>query len=983
MLKRLISVFLLLCSLSLTAQNNFLRHYSINEGLPSSETYMAFQDSKGYIWIASDLGVSRFDGYNFTVYTTNEGLTDNVVFSFFEDPKGRIWFNTFSGRLCYFQNDSIYGKNLEVNEQLHKLLGQYFITSIRVDSNDTILLGTHNGLYKISPIKNQGITTWRNKIERITDKQTFPVNNIYITSEEPTAGTTLLIKYYPNGNRDSTSLPFPASWLISLRNHKDGSLVLFYSLYTVRLSPTGKITMAKHLEQGLEGYSENDSLIWIGQKRHGLHLYNINNLNESQKDLLEEFSVTSVLKDHENGYWFTTLEDGLFYLPSSQFRYFPPAADSMLYSESSLFNIDTNRVWLATRSKLFESKNNSKFKEVSTGLLKKLPYYNKIPLWNGLRHSDGNIWISTGAGLAVLNSKGALVRFVDFFKNTPTLEIHSHMAIEDHAKNIWSLNHSTLTQINHINGEILQIIPLPSRATRLVEDSAGHILVATTEGLYCFFNDSLHFLGSKNEVFRQRFTDLQVCDGNLVAATKSTGVIIVSGDSIYHITISNGLSTNMCRSICIDGPGKLWIGTNRGLNSVSFSLKPFNVHITQYTVADGLLNNDIDQVIKNNNTIWLRSKKGITAFNPLVAITNTVPPPIYITLVKINNTPHPVQGETTFNYGASIDFDFTGLNFKNAGKQNYKYKLEGIDTAWTYSTNTSVQFSRLPPGNFTFKVFCINNSGIESKEPAYYRFTINAPFYKKWWFSILVFIIGIGCVIVLAALIVRRIRKQEEAKTDTNRKIANYELQALRAQMNPHFVFNCLNAIQDFILSNDAESARRYLSSFSKLIRKTLNHSRRHEISLQEEAEFVQLYLGLEKMRFDNRFDFFIHIDTDLLKKDVQIPSMIIQPFVENAVKHGKIGSMETQGVLKIDFLLKDNELVCIIDDNGIGLDASLKMKRGNSSSNEAHAMDIMNDRMRTISEVNNSKIRYTIIDKSNTNTDQTGTHAEIYIPLT
>lgn len=943
---------------------------------------MAFQDSKGYIWIASDLGVSRFDGYNFTVYTTNEGLTDNVVFSFFEDPKGRIWFYTFSGRLCYFQNDSIYSKPIKINEELHKLLNQHLITAIKVDASDTISMSTYNGLYKIIPTIEKGKVIW-NKIETISRKETFLLKNEYVTCEAPMPDSTVLISHTQKLKNDSISISWPAISVILLRRLPDTSMLVFYGTFAMHIAPDGKVKTAPNLDQALEAYPENDTMLWIGQKRHGAHLFNINNLAQPVKGLLEEFSVTSVLKDHENGYWFTTLEDGLFYLPTTKFNYYPPATDSMLYSETTLFNADSNSIWMITRNKLFQSINQGKFIEVCKGLREKLPTPEKLVWWYGLRHSDGNIWLSTSGGIAVVGENQKLVRYIDFHKQFPLLETHSRLTIEDRNKNVWSLNLSSLYKINHTTGKIESLITIPSRAGKMIEDTSGHIIITTIEGLYSYYDDSLHFLGVKNPILKNRFTDLKICDGNLVLASKSSGIFIIRADSIYKITTSNGLSTNMCRSICNGGPGMIWVGTNRGLNAVTFSFNPFTVNVRQFTVADGLLNNDIDQVIKNNNIIWLRYKKGVTSFDPVAVTTNRVPAPIYITKVKANNILQSLYSTASFNYGTVISIDFTGLNYKNAGKQNYKYKLEGIDTAWTYSTNTSVQFSRLPPGNFTFKVFCINNSGIESKEPAYYRFTINAPFYKKWWFSILVFIIGIACVIVLAALIVRRILKQEEAKTNTNRKIANYELQALRAQMNPHFVFNCLNAIQDFILSNDAESARRYLSSFSKLIRKTLNHSRRHEISLQEEAEFVQLYLGLEKMRFDNRFDFFIHIDTDLLKKDVQIPSMIIQPFVENAVKHGKIGSMETQGVLKIDFLLKDNELVCIIDDNGIGLNASLKMKRGSSSSNEAHAMDIMNDRMRTISEVNNSKIRYTIIDKSNTNTDQTGTRAEIYIPLT
>lgn len=981
MFKRLLGLYFILSCSNLFAQNNFLRHYSINEGLPSSETYMAMQDRKGYIWIASDLGVSRFDGYNFTVYTTAEGLTDNTVFSFHEDPKGRIWFYTFSGRLCYYYNDTIYGKELELNNQLHDLLKGHLISSIKVDAHDTILIATFNGLYKIIPSLENGATTWK-KIEVLADKATFLLKDEYITCEAPVYHETLLITHSGKSKNDSLLTPWPAISVILLRRLPDQSLLLFYGTFTWRVFPNGRIVEAKNLDQVLDVYHENDSMVWISQKRHGVHLFNVDRLQQAEKSFLEEFSVTSTLKDHENGYWFTTLEDGVFYLPTTRFNHFPPVTDSMLYSESALFSIDTERIWLATRHKIFESKKQGKFKEVCPALLSKLPKPNKLVWWNGLKHSDGTTWLSTAGGVAILNKSDELIKYLDFAKDT-TIEPHSRMTQEDRDMNVWSLNLSNLTKINHADLSIEKRVLLPARAGKMVVDTSGNVIITTIEGLYSYGKDSLHYWGRDNELFKQRFTDLKLCDGNLVAATKSAGLLIVTGDSVYRITVNNGLSTNMCRSICVDGPGMIWVGTNRGLNAISFSFNPFTTSIRQYTVADGLLNNDIDQVVKNGSIVWVRYKKGITAFDPLVATKNTVPPPVYITGLTLNNSPHTLQEQSVLDFGSSIGFNYTGLTYKVAGKQNYKYKLEGIDTSWTYSNSTSVQFSRLPPGNYIFKVLCINNSGLESSHPAIYRFTIRAPFYKKWWFSVIVFLLANAFVVIIAVLVVRRIRRREEAKTEMNRQIANHELQALRAQMNPHFIFNCLNAIQDFILRNDSSSARRYLSSFSKLIRKTLNHSRRHEITLAEEAEFVELYLGLEKMRFNNRFDYHVKFHNNINPESILIPSMIIQPFVENAVKHGKIGSMEKMGELKIDFFIKDDGLVCVIDDNGIGIQKSLKMKNRPSHTNETHAMDIMNDRMRTMSAVNQTGISYTVADKAEISSLQTGTIAQVFIPIT
>ncbi len=981
MQKIILALSAVLFALNLFGQNEFLRHYSINEGLPCTETYKVFEDSKGYIWIASDMGVSRFDGYDFTVYTTTDGLTDNTVFSFFEDPKGRIWFYTFTGRLCYFYNDSIYSKTVTVNDELHRAMGTALITSIYVDPQDTIYVGAYNGLYKIIPDLHRGITTW-NTLEVVSKKQTYHVPGGYITAESTPTNETLLKQYPFHSQSDSLQLPYHLDGLLAVHKLADTSLIVSFSNLSMRIPKSGDIIFGRALDGTVEFYCENDSLLWIGQKRKGVRLFSTADLTHPKRSLLEKYTVTSVLKDRENGYWFTTLEDGLYYMPSANFNYYPSVADSVLYNETKLYSPGPGRMWILTRRKLFESNNRGKFEQILPGLLKQLPEFAKTNWWNGFSHSDGTSWLSLNNGIVVLNNQtGKVIKFFYLHKLLDNIEYDSRMLLEDADKNVWSLNLTNLLKINYQTKKIDQVVPLPSRAIKMVEDYNGHILISTLDGLYSFYDESLHFLGDSNAFFKNRFEDLKKCDGLMAMASKGAGLLLVTGDSLYRVTTAQGLSTNMCRSVCVGGPGLLWVATNKGLNAVNFSLHPFKVSIKQYTVAEGLLTNDIDQVVKEGDFIWLLSKKGVTAFNPKLVINNTTPPPVYITKVKINNELVDHENKA-INYGTVVTFDFTGLTYKNAGRQKYKYRLDGLDKTWTYSSDNSIQFSRLPPGSYSFIVYCINSSEIESALPAKYSFVVLAPFYRKWWFGLFAFILATTLVILAAAYSVRQIRLREERKTELNRKIANYELQALRAQMNPHFIFNCLNAIQDFILKNEAEEAQRYLSSFSKLIRKTLDNTRRLDISLNEEIDFLRIYLGLERMRFDNRFSFTINISDELKKRTVEIPTMLIQPFAENAVRHGKIGSLPTPGVLNINFSIQENELFCVIEDNGIGINQSFKMKSASPSSAGLHAMEITSDRVRTINEFNRKGIRYSVTDKSSLNNGETGTRVEIYIPL-
>ncbi len=979
-MKKISFLFLLFTSLGvLHAQETFLRHYSISDGLPSSETYSAFQDSKGYIWIASDMGVSRFDGYNFKVYTTADGLTDNTVFRFIEDHAGRIWFYTFSGRLSYFYNDSIYGKNFPVNEQVRNFLGSGYIDNMQVDNNDTVWLATSRGLIKIIPAIEKGIRVW-NRIEVINHLATFLTSDGYITIQEHSASSSVLTIYRPVMPPSKIVLPKPASAFARVFKSSHQTLILEFSSSVIIADSTGRLTTYNMVPTAIAAMQENDSTLWLSESHNGVMLIKNHNLLNPQLTLLKSLSVTDILKDKEDGYWFTTLEDGVFYMAGNRFKYFNPDEKNWDYNQGILSVIGDKKVWLLTPETLLQ--------HTQTDQLDKVLIKDKVPgsflrYLNAFSHSDGQVWLSANVGIIVLNDSTHHIIKIIPLKSPDKTDADSRVLMEDLQGNVWSLNHTTLFKIDHKTLLQVKALPIPSRAETLCLDEQNGILIGTVNGLYRYYNDSLIFLGNIKPVFKNRFVDVKSGKNIIAGATRGAGLIIMAGDSIYQVTTANGLRSNMCRAVFIDKQGTIWLATNNGLSAVTISMHPFTASVNNFSVYDGLPSNDIERVVCLNNLVWVLTKKGIAAFNPDKIILNSYQPPVYITRLKIDNVLRSPQTDTVLSHTTNfIGIDFVGLTYKNAGRQTYKYILQGYDTAWTYTTNTFVQFTRLPSGSYKFIVLCVNHAGVVSKEPAIYSFTINTPFYRLWWFYVLLFTLSLGTVIGIAIFNVRRIRKREENKTELNRKIANLELQALRAQMNPHFIFNCLNAIQDFILKNDAMAAKHYLSSFSKLIRKTLDNSRRQNIRLEDEIEFLKLYLELECMRFVDRFNYHIILKEGVENNHIQIPAMILQPFIENAVRHSRIGSLPKQGELNIEFSVKENQLICVIDDNGIGLNLSLKLKGEQPGMREAHALDIINERIVSMNEVHHSNINYTIKDKADTGTGETGTRVEIHIPL-
>ena len=231
-------------------------------------------------------------------------------------------------------------------------------------------------------------------------------------------------------------------------------------------------------------------------------------------------------------------------------------------------------------------------------------------------------------------------------------------------------------------------------------------------------------------------------------------------------------------------------------------------------------------------------------------------------------------------------------------------------------------------------------------------------------------------LLVIGSLLLR------QSKLSANQQKAELEQKQLRAQMNPHFIFNCLNSIQHFIVANDVKNANKYLSGFALLMRQTLENSKDGVITLRREIEYLENYLVLERMRFEDKFTYEIICADDVNKDTIEIPSMIIQPFIENAIRHGLCYLVGKAGLLKINFYLRDNSLYCMVDDNGIGREQSHKLKMVSDMVYESQGMELTRKRLALVSKSAGAEYKIDITDKMNDQQQAEGTTVIIKFPL-
>jgi hypothetical protein len=399
-------------------------------------------------------------------------------------------------------------------------------------------------------------------------------------------------------------------------------------------------------------------------------------------------------------------------------------------------------------------------------------------------------------------------------------------------------------------------------------------------------------------------------------------------------------------------------------------------------MANGLKVGEIRQLQVHNNRLWMITPKGVYSFDLSDVMNNPKSIPVHILSVTNGDTIYTgtsLLGNPEMHFNSILRIRYVGLSYKQYQKVHYRYRLLDKDDAWTYTMNTEVEFVFLSEGHYTFEL-CAGNEDGEWSPPVTFRFFIEPPFWRTWWF-----ILGAGLLVLgfIFSLFIIRIRRLQE-ENNIREQLYDYRQQALVARMNPHFIFNSLNSIHYFIFNEDKRVAGKYLTRFASLMRLTLDLSTREYVMLEEDLHALSLYLELEAWRFRDKFMFSLHIDEAIDVKAIRVLPMIAQPFVENAIKHGLLNRIEDGGQLKVRYRFTDKKLECVIEDNGVGREAAEKLKQGHTDGvHRSAGVSITRQRLETACEKHKQPFLLEYIDKTLDTHSETGTLVRFYIPFT
>jgi hypothetical protein len=563
---------------------------------------------------------------------------------------------------------------------------------------------------------------------------------------------------------------------------------------------------------------------------------------------------------------------------------------------------------------------------------------------------------------------------------------------------IWIGGTNGVASLKFVNGTtVSKFYPIRSgydfNVYGFCEDDEKNIYVGTHKaGLYRLEKDSLVNLSKKLGLNEENFFELRYIKGKLFAASLN-GLLILDlrNNTLKRITDEDGLNSELIYSIAFTENRKvLWIGTNQGINRLNLEkyLLTGIVDITSYGRQEGFEGvecngNGIWE--DNDGTLWFGTVSGLIRYQPYSFRKNAVEPKTLIQNIRILNEDTVLaDGSRLPSKFNTISFYYRGICLTNPDKVLYQKKLEGLDKDWSPpGPEDYIKYTNLAPGKYTFRVRSCNNEGLWNKEDTKFSFIINTPFYLTWWFIFLSLTLIFSVIYVVFRVRIHNIKKKQKADFERKVEMSKIELKALRSQMNPHFIFNSLNSIQHYIFNTRSEEAIKYLSKFARLVRIILNNSERPTVTVGDDIEALRLYLELEQMRFEEKFDYEIIVDDDVDPDYDIMPPLLMQPYVENAILHG-LNPKPVKGKLTINLHSKNNFLICTITDNGIGREKAAEIRRTMPLKNyKSLGMKITEDRLKILNEINNSQLSVTITDLKDANNQPLGTRVELFVPLT
>lgn len=894
------------------------------------QIYDVIQDNDLNYWMATDNGIYKYDCYSFTKIEC-EGAQALSVFGFVKNLTGTIY--------CYNLNNQI----LQIRDGICSLF--YELKPEERSSDVYLSITTENELLVLT----HSVLLFSSDGKQITVSKP-PLNyygSPFVTTRNQTIchiGDSDSLLVYENQN-------FQIKKLNGIDHPINGALKFFslnnnaYAISTVgkEIYIFDEQTYTLHhqpptdLEKSQEPfriYNENNQ-VWAAGVISGVRILSDEGTLKLSEQYYSQYLISDVYQDMEGNLMLSTFNHGILIVPDISI---PDVLN--VPNNSSIVSIQADNqlgMLMGTLTgKLMSCKDGvyTTLSDSGARPLQSLFSWNSFPF---VLFDDGNIKVLnklTGeiTRIAIGSLKDAVL------VNDSTIYLALNIGV---ARVIWKGGNSFETkpiESLRIRCYAVEYSPLDNLLYAATSDGVkifapgGTILPLLQNGAVVFANDITYadgvtYLAVKNGILK--------CSGGMITETIQT-VIKDKAVEVLKLDVQNGILST------ITAAGFARFGLDGNL-------------VMQLNTKQGFSTNRIYDFDISGDEIWICHSQGVQKLSAEILSAPVIKPLMRFATLTVND--HSASLLTAGIFSSEerkFRFTLSSPTLRNKENIRYHYQLSGYDEVWFTSdyTDHEIVYNALAPGDYTFTVKA-ENSGVFS-DPVSYSFTISAPFYSRWWFSALT---GVGLLIVMTLIYRYRLQLQQRKALLENELHAS-RLTAIQSQMNPHFIFNSLNSIQDLVLKGDVDNSYTFITKFSNLVRRTLHYSDKDFVEFSQEIKLLELYLSLEKLRFRDDLEFTLDIDGI---DDIMIPPMLIQPFIENSLLHGLLHK-EGKKQLSVRFSLGEN-LTCIVEDNGVGREKAKEIKNRQRAEHESFAGQAIKNRFSILSRLYKGELGYTYED--------------------
>ncbi|MES2628322.1 MAG: histidine kinase [Bacteroidota bacterium] len=974
------------------------QHWRTEEGLPQNSVLSVTRVKSGNIWILTYSGISSFDGRKFITY--NEA---NVPLL-----KGLFLTGTSSdhtGSPVLFTSKGSFILNASgTGFQPWKIGSSNVIGDARSENGD-LYLATYDG--------NVFRKTGQGKPVKLFSVNSSIHNILYSSGKVVVTGSRGLFIYTGDSLRR-----------VRLGDDSDlaCSFPVWQSMYSGRMAATTRqVTGMCRVDNDricVYRNCDNSAIYYVSLSTGHVTAVKVD---------LDGGAILDLTFDTHNKVTWIATNKGVYYCPAgfTQFTRIP-------FINDECYSLDTdleNNTWIGTKSglyllkpKLFHTYNRTDglvpdgiggiletapdeiticnsdcggIYQMKKGVISRMPYpeLQGICGWSLLKTSSGVLYIGAGQGklFSIRNGKCSRIPLPDECRDVAVLSLY-----EDSQGVLWiGTGAGLFTKAPDDNVKAYKDFTIKGMVIQIFCDSRSRLWIGSSSQLCMRENgkwkDFSPSTGLKVNYVRAIYEDR---DANIWIGTRGEGLLRFYQDKFTRYAGKFNLLDNDVWSIAEDRAGMLWMSSNQGITVASRSdLLAFDqrqdktVRVRHFDRTDGMISSEFNGgfmpavINASDGRLWFPGAKGLSVVDPRKVDFSPFAIPTSVEKMVVDGNEVEIQRQVNIKTGnepARIQFFYTAPVFGHRQDVVFQTRLEGYDVNWSDPTAARMkEYQNLPPGNYKFRVKVYGSTNGNQSGESIVLLSVPGPLWKELWFILAISVISVIGVAAVFLLRIRSIRKKNEKQQQLQKQFAALELKALQSQMNPHFIFNCLNSIKYFIAVHDEVSAGKYLQSFSKLLRRFLEQSDQSTISLFEERELLSLYIELQQMRFTRQFTYAFNT-TGIDARKIRIPTMLLQPFVENAIIHGLM-PLDDPGQLLISFEQIGNALQCEIRDDGVGRKKAGEKKK---SMDRSMGISITESRIELLNYFNGNSISFETFDTYSDGRENSGTTVRILIPI-